>query len=66
MFNIGIGEMIVIVLVLFIVIGPKRLPGFAGEAAKIVRQVQTQFHEVKQAFIAEHPNQFPNAKKKKS
>jgi len=66
MFNIGIGEMVVIVLVLFIVIGPKRLPGFAGEVAKVVRQVQTQFNEVKQAFVAEHPADSTHVKKKKN
>jgi sec-independent protein translocase protein TatB len=66
MFNIGVGEMVVIVLVLFIVIGPKRLPSFASELAKVVRQVQTQYHEVKQAFIEVRPEIPTNAKKKKN
>lgn len=65
MFNIGVGEMVVIALVLFIVIGPKRLPGFASELAKVVRQVQTQYHEVKQAFIEVRPEISTHGKKKK-
>ena len=41
MFEIGIPEMMVIVVVALFVFGPDRLPDFARQAGRMVRQVRT-------------------------
>jgi sec-independent protein translocase protein TatB len=40
MFNIGPMELVVLALVGIIVLGPERLPGFARDAAKMIRQLR--------------------------
>jgi sec-independent protein translocase protein TatB len=54
MFNIGGGEVIVILLVALIVLGPQRLPGVARQAGKVLadlRRMSTGFqNELRTAF----------------
>lgn len=40
MFDIGPGEMIALAVVALLVIGPDKLPGYAADAARFVRQVR--------------------------
>ena len=51
MFNVGIGEIVVIVLVCLVVFGPERLPGMARQAGRWLAQarlaVQRSLDEVK-------------------
>ena len=41
MFDIGLGEMAVIALVAVLVFGPERLPEFARQAGRMLRQLRT-------------------------
>lgn len=54
MFNIGGGELLVILLVALIVLGPQRLPGAARQAGKVMgdlRRISSGFQqELKEAF----------------
>ncbi|MEY4322885.1 MAG: twin-arginine translocase subunit TatB [Actinomycetota bacterium] len=47
MFDIGIGEIVLLVVAGLIVVGPERLPSYAAQAAKLLRQVRGQVAEVK-------------------
>jgi sec-independent protein translocase protein TatB len=40
MFDIGIGEMIVLAVIALLVFGPDRLPGAANDAARMIRQAR--------------------------
>jgi sec-independent protein translocase protein TatB len=40
MFNVGGGELLVILLIALMVLGPDRLPGFARKAGKIMGDVR--------------------------
>ena len=57
MFNVGGGELLVIMLVALIVLGPQRLPGAARQLGKVmgdIRRVSSGFQqELKDAFDAE-------------
>jgi sec-independent protein translocase protein TatB len=57
MFNVGGGELLVIMLVALIVLGPQRLPGAARQVGKVmgdIRRVSSGFQqELKDAFDAE-------------
>jgi sec-independent protein translocase protein TatB len=54
MFNVGGGELLVILLIALMVLGPDRLPGFAKKAGKVlgeVRRISQGFQsEIKQAI----------------
>jgi sec-independent protein translocase protein TatB len=54
MFNVGGGELLVILLIALMVLGPDRLPGFAKKAGKVmgdVRRVSQGFQtEIRQAM----------------
>lgn len=41
MFDIGLGELAVIALVVVLVLGPDRLPEFAAQAGRFVRRLKT-------------------------
>ncbi len=53
MFNIGFGELIVLMLVAFLVVGPKDLPNIARAAAKGLRQLRALLGDLKQSVGAE-------------
>src|SRR5688572_8700704 len=53
MFNIGLGEMIVIGLIALLVFGPERLPELARQAAHIFNQVRGAADEVQRAILTE-------------
>ena len=47
MFNIGFAELIVILLIAFVVVGPKDLPKMARALGRFVRYIRTMIEEVK-------------------
>jgi sec-independent protein translocase protein TatB len=47
MFGIGFGELLVVVLVIFLVNGPDRLPEMARKLGKLVREFKRVTEEVK-------------------
>ncbi|MEY4347741.1 MAG: hypothetical protein RIS43_160 [Actinomycetota bacterium] len=47
MFDIGIGEIILLVVAGLVVVGPERLPQYAAQAAKLLRQLRGQVADVK-------------------
>lgn len=47
MFNIGGGELLVVLLIAFIVVGPKDMPKIARWAGKCVRKIRSVFSEIK-------------------
>jgi sec-independent protein translocase protein TatB len=49
MFNVGGGELLVILLIALLVLGPDRLPGFAKKAGKVMGEVR----RVSQGFQSE-------------
>ncbi|MBA3533543.1 MAG: twin-arginine translocase TatA/TatE family subunit, partial [Ardenticatenales bacterium] len=51
MFNIGLGEMIVIGLIALLVFGPERLPELARQAAQLFNQVRGAADEVQRAIL---------------
>jgi sec-independent protein translocase protein TatB len=54
MFNVGGGELLVILLIALMVLGPDRLPGFAKKAGKVLSEVRRVSHgfqsEIRQAM----------------
>jgi sec-independent protein translocase protein TatB len=40
MFDIGVGEMMILAVIALLVFGPERLPGAANDAARMVRQAR--------------------------
>lgn len=49
MFGIGFGELVVIVIVLIIAVGPDKLPGFLKTIGRTVRQVRGAATELREA-----------------
>lgn len=47
MFNIGFAELIVVLLVAFLIVGPKDLPKVARWIARQVKAIRRLFHETK-------------------
>ncbi len=47
MFNVGFAELILILLVAFLIVGPKDLPKVARALARAVRYIQSLFQEFK-------------------
>lgn len=64
MFNIGASELIVILLIAFIVVGPKDLPKIARALGKAVRSARAMVEEVKrEAGLEELEKDFKSAQK---
>lgn len=67
MFNVGGGELLVVLLIALMVLGPDRLPGFAKKAGKVmgdIRRVSQGFQtEIRQAMDLDDdkPKQVPPA-----
>lgn len=53
MFNIGFGELIVILLVAFLIVGPKDLPRIARSLAKGLKEIHGLSDEIKETVISE-------------
>jgi Tat protein translocase TatB subunit len=52
MFNIGPAELIVILMVALLIVGPKRLPEVGKSVGKALREIRRQTDEVKSSFEA--------------
>ena len=52
MFNIGPAELIVILLVALLIVGPKRLPEVGRSVGKALREIRRQTDEVRSSFEA--------------
>jgi len=64
MFNIGGAELIVILLIAFVVVGPKDLPKIARALGRFVRYVREMIEEVKrETGIDEITEEFKNVSK---
>lgn len=50
LFGVGFGELLIILLVLLLVVGPKRLPEMARKAGRMWRSVQRTAQEMKRAL----------------
>jgi len=61
MFGIGFGELIVIFIIALIVLGPKRLPEFARNVAKVYREVMGTINEVKSSVLDDGVKNIPNS-----
>jgi len=46
MFGLGIGEIVVIVIVALVVLGPRRLPGIARQIGRAVRELRRAAYEL--------------------
>ncbi len=61
MFGIGFGELIVIFIIALIVLGPKRLPEFARNVARVYREVMGTINEVKSSVLDDGVKNIPNS-----
>lgn len=52
MFNMGIGEIFLIFVVLVLVVGPEKLPGFAKTIAKYMGEFNKAKNEIKHAVLS--------------
>ena len=53
MFQVGFGEALVILVVAVLVVGPERLPRYAAEAGRMLRQLRKMAHEASSDLKAE-------------
>ncbi len=60
MFGIGLPELMVILVVAVVVFGPDRLPDFARQAGRLVRQVRTFTQSARDDIRAELGPEFAN------
>ena len=51
--NVGLGEMVVIVIIALLVFGPERLPEIARQAARFFSQIRTATDEVRRVLTEE-------------
>jgi sec-independent protein translocase protein TatB len=50
MFDIGFGEVLLLLAAGLIVVGPDRLPQFAAQAARVLRQLRGQINDAKSSI----------------
>jgi sec-independent protein translocase protein TatB len=48
-FDIGLGEVLLVIVVAVIVLGPERLPEAAREMGRFIRAVRTTLHDLRQS-----------------
>lgn len=58
MFNIGFGELVVILLVAFLVVGPKDLPKLARTLAKGIRKLRRLMGELREAVTPQEEENY--------
>ena len=51
LFNISGGEFIIVALVFLLLFGPKRIPGMARSAAKVIKQVKNATNDIKREIL---------------
>lgn len=51
LFDIGLGEMLIIAVIGLIILGPDRLPSAAAQAARFLRQVREQAAAARQSIV---------------
>lgn len=53
MFGIGFSELVIILVIALVVVGPERLPGLARQAGQFVRQLRNMYNQVREQARAE-------------
>lgn len=51
LFDIGLGEMLIIAVIGLIILGPERLPSAAAQAARFLRQLREQAAAARQSIV---------------
>lgn len=51
MFDIGFGEFLLLGIVGLIILGPDKLPQYAAQAAKFIRQIRSQVSEARSSIV---------------
>ena len=51
MFDIGFGEFLLLGVVGLIILGPDKLPQYAAQAAKFIRQIRSQVSEARSSIV---------------
>ncbi|MEN9923305.1 MAG: hypothetical protein RIS09_819 [Actinomycetota bacterium] len=51
MFDIGFGEFLLLGIVGLIILGPDKLPQYAAQAAKFIRQIRSQVSEARASIV---------------
>lgn len=51
LFDIGFGEFFIIAVVGLVVVGPERLPTYAAQAARFMRQLRGQVQDARDAIV---------------
>ncbi len=51
MFDIGFGELLLLGIVGLVILGPDKLPQYAAQAAKFIRQIRTQVSDARSSLV---------------
>ena len=51
MFDIGIGEFLLLGIIGLVILGPDKLPHYAAQAAKLIRQLRSQVAEARSSIV---------------
>lgn len=51
MFDIGFGELLLLGIVGLVILGPDKLPQYAAQAARFIRQIRTQVSDARSSIV---------------
>lgn len=51
MFDIGFGEFLLLGVIGLVILGPDKLPQYAAQAARFIRQIRTQVSEARSSIV---------------
>lgn len=51
MFDIGFGELLLLGVVGLVILGPDKLPQYAAQAARFIRQIRTQVSDARSSIV---------------